>query len=111
MVSATLRGFGSHSLLSPAGGRTTRDAQELRPATSQSELVRVRTVASATCAGARHISCARGLRPAASQRKEPRMSNNKDTLALHAHTMRQAPTDSEARLWRAVRSSQLDVAF
>jgi len=39
------------------------------------------------------------------------MSNNKDTLALHAHTMRQAPTDSEARLWRALRSSKLGVAF
>jgi len=39
------------------------------------------------------------------------MSNNKDTLALHAHTMRQAPTDSEARLWLALRSSQLGVAF
>ena len=39
------------------------------------------------------------------------MSNSKDTLALHAHTMRQAPTDSEARLWRALRSSQLGVAF
>ena len=39
------------------------------------------------------------------------MSNNKDTLALHAHTMRQAPTDSEARLWCALRSSQLGVAF
>jgi len=37
--------------------------------------------------------------------------NNKDTLALHAHTMRQAPTDSEARLWRALRSSQLGLAF
>jgi very-short-patch-repair endonuclease len=39
------------------------------------------------------------------------MSNNKDTLALHAHTMRQSPTDSEARLWRALHSSQLGVAF
>ena len=39
------------------------------------------------------------------------MSNNKDTLALHAHTMRQAPTESEARLWGALRSSQLGVAF
>ena len=39
------------------------------------------------------------------------MSNNKDTLALHAHTMRQSPTDSEARLWRALRSSHLGVAF
>ena len=39
------------------------------------------------------------------------MSKNKDTLALHAHTMRQAPTDSEARLWRALRASQLGVAF
>jgi very-short-patch-repair endonuclease len=39
------------------------------------------------------------------------MANNKDALALHAHTMRQAPTDSEARLWRALRSSQLGVAF
>ena len=39
------------------------------------------------------------------------MPTSKDTLALHAHTMRQAPTDSEARLWRALRSSQLGVAF
>ena len=39
------------------------------------------------------------------------MSNSKDTLALHAHTMRQTPTESEARLWRALRSSQLGVAF
>jgi len=39
------------------------------------------------------------------------MSNKKDNLALHAHTMRQAPTDSEARLWGALRSSQLGVAF
>jgi very-short-patch-repair endonuclease len=39
------------------------------------------------------------------------LSNSKDTLALHAHTMRQAPTESEARLWRALRSSQLGVAF
>ena len=39
------------------------------------------------------------------------MSNNKGTLALHAHTMRQAPTESEARLWRALRSSQLGAAF
>jgi|GEM_PF-1575170 len=39
------------------------------------------------------------------------MSNNKDTVALHAHTMRQAPTDSEARLWRALRASQLGIAF
>jgi very-short-patch-repair endonuclease len=39
------------------------------------------------------------------------LSNNKDALALHAHTMRQAPTDSEARLWRALRASQLGVAF
>ena len=39
------------------------------------------------------------------------MSNNKDTLNLHAHTMRQSPTDSEARLWRALRSSQIGVAF
>ena len=39
------------------------------------------------------------------------MSNNKSTLDLHAHTMRQAPTDSEARLWRELRSSQLGVAF
>jgi very-short-patch-repair endonuclease len=39
------------------------------------------------------------------------MSNDKDTLALHAHTMRQGPTESEARLWRALRSSQLGIAF
>src|SRR6478609_5761317 len=103
--------FGSHSLLSPAGGRPTQDAQELRRAMARSEIARVSVNASATSAGARHISCARGLRPAASRRKEPPMSNNKDTLAHHAHTMRQAPTDSEARLWRALRSSQLGVAW
>jgi len=39
------------------------------------------------------------------------MSNNKLILASRAHQMRQAPTDSEARLWRALRSSQLGVAF
>jgi len=39
------------------------------------------------------------------------MSNNKSLIALHAHQMRQAPTDSEALLWRALRSSQLGVAF
>ena len=39
------------------------------------------------------------------------MSNSKANLALYAHAMRQAPTDSEARLWRALRSSQLGVAF
>ena len=39
------------------------------------------------------------------------MSNSKANLALYAHTMRLVPTDSEARLWRAVRSSQLGVAF
>src|SRR6478609_5015738 len=103
--------FGSHSLLSPAGGRPTQDAQELRRAMARSEIARVSVNASATSAGARHTSCARGLRPAASRRKEPPMSNNKDTLALHAHTMRGAPTESEARLWRALRSSQLGVAF
>ena len=39
------------------------------------------------------------------------MSNNKALIDLHAHQMRQAPTDSEARLWRALRASQLGVAF
>lgn len=39
------------------------------------------------------------------------MSNNKAIIALHAREMRQFPTDSEARLWRALRSSQLGVAF
>ena len=39
------------------------------------------------------------------------MSNSKASLALCAHAMRLAPTDSEARLWRALRSSQLGVAF
>jgi very-short-patch-repair endonuclease len=39
------------------------------------------------------------------------MSNNKVILAAYAHRLRQAPTDSEARLWRAIRSSQLGVAF
>jgi len=42
-VSETMRCFGSRSLISPAGGRPTRDAQELRRATSKSELVRART--------------------------------------------------------------------
>ncbi|HEX3849504.1 MAG TPA: endonuclease domain-containing protein [Polyangiaceae bacterium] len=39
------------------------------------------------------------------------MSNREAFLATHAHRLRQAPTDSEARLWRALRSSQLGVAF
>ena len=39
------------------------------------------------------------------------MSNSKANLALYAHTMRLAPTDSEAQLWRALRASQLGVAF
>ena len=39
------------------------------------------------------------------------MSNNRAVIALQAHQMRQAPTDTEARLWRARRSSQLGVAF
>ena len=39
------------------------------------------------------------------------MSNSEVFLATHAHRLRQAPTDSEARLWRALRSSQLGVAF
>lgn len=39
------------------------------------------------------------------------MSNREVFLASHAHRLRQAPTDSEARLWRALRSSQLGVAF
>ncbi len=39
------------------------------------------------------------------------MSNREVFLAAHAHRLRQAPTDSEARLWRALRSSQLGVAF
>ena len=39
------------------------------------------------------------------------MSNREVFLASHAHRLRQAPTDSEARLWRSLRSSQLGVAF
>lgn len=39
------------------------------------------------------------------------MSNNKYLITLSAHEMRLAPTDSEARLWGALRSSQLGVAF
>jgi very-short-patch-repair endonuclease len=39
------------------------------------------------------------------------VSNKEVFLASHAHRLRQAPTDSEARLWRALRSSQLGVAF
>lgn len=52
-----------------------------------------------------------GLRPVASRRKEQLLSNNKANLALYAHSMRLTPTDSEARLWGALRSSQLGVAF
>src|SRR6478609_376931 len=52
-----------------------------------------------------------GLRPVASRRRGPPMSNSKASLALCAHEMRRAPTDSEARLWRALGSSQLGVAF
>jgi very-short-patch-repair endonuclease len=39
------------------------------------------------------------------------MSNNKLILAAYAHRLRQEPTDSEARLWRALRSGQLGVSF
>jgi very-short-patch-repair endonuclease len=39
------------------------------------------------------------------------MSNQKFVLAAHAHRMRLAPTDTEATLWRALRASQLGVAF
>jgi very-short-patch-repair endonuclease len=39
------------------------------------------------------------------------LSNNKVILAAYAHRLRREPTDSEARLWRALRSSQLGVAF
>src|SRR6478735_1900685 len=52
-----------------------------------------------------------GLRPVASRRRGPPMSNSKASLALCAHAMRLSPTDSEARLWRALRASQLGVAF
>ena len=39
------------------------------------------------------------------------MSKHASTLAAHAHRMRNAPTDSEAVLWRALRASQLGVRF
>jgi very-short-patch-repair endonuclease len=39
------------------------------------------------------------------------MSTQVSVLAAHAHRMRQAPTDSEAALWRALRSSQLGLRF
>ncbi|HET7544598.1 MAG TPA: endonuclease domain-containing protein [Polyangiaceae bacterium] len=64
-----------------------------------------------TSVSARHSSCARGLRPVANRRREPLLSNSKANLALYAHAMRLTRTDSEARLWRALRASQLGVAF
>ena len=39
------------------------------------------------------------------------MRDRSSILNAHAHRMRQAPTDSEAALWRALRASQLGVAF
>ena len=39
------------------------------------------------------------------------MSHRAVVLAAHAHRLRQAPTESEARLWRALRASQLGVPF
>ena len=39
------------------------------------------------------------------------MRNPSSTLNAHAHRMRQAPTDSEATLWRALRARQLGVEF
>jgi very-short-patch-repair endonuclease len=39
------------------------------------------------------------------------MRNHSSILAAHAHRMRQAPTDSEAALWRALRARQLGVEF
>ena len=39
------------------------------------------------------------------------MRDRHSVLATHAHRMRHAPTDSEAKLWRALRASQLGVAF
>ena len=39
------------------------------------------------------------------------MRNPSSVLNAHAHRMRQAPTDSEAALWRALRARQLGVEF
>ena len=39
------------------------------------------------------------------------MSKRQQVLAEHAHRLRQQPTDSEARLWRALRGSQLGQPF
>ena len=39
------------------------------------------------------------------------MRNHCSILAAHAHRMRQAPTDSEAALWRALRAKQLGAEF
>ncbi len=39
------------------------------------------------------------------------MRNHSSILAAHAHRMRQAPTDSEAALWAALRSKQIGVEF
>jgi len=49
-------GFGSRLLLSPAGDRPTRDAHELRRATSMRATVRKGRVESVTSVGARHSS-------------------------------------------------------
>ena len=39
------------------------------------------------------------------------MRDRHSVLATHAHRLRHAPTESEAKLWRALRASQLGVAF
>lgn len=87
-----MRAFGSHMHLSPTGGRPTRDAQELRRATSLSELVRARGFAIVTSAGARHISCARGASSGrqpekgaahVERQRHPRPSRSHDAPSAH----------------------------
>jgi very-short-patch-repair endonuclease len=88
-----------------------RDAHELRRASSKGAAVSPGAIrCPATSAGARHSSCARGA-SSASREKEPFVSKKEITLAAYAHCHRQAPTDSEARLWSALRSSAQGARF
>lgn len=65
--------------------------------------------------GARHATCAGGLRLAA-RRTEATMKISTPQSSLlrlhaHAHAMRSSPTESEQLLWQAIRGRRLGVLF
>jgi len=100
---------GDSPSLSPARGRTRESAHVACRAGLSG-------AATAPRGGARHATCAEGLRPAA-RRAEATMksspSQSPQLLRLHAnaHAMREAPTPSEHALWQALRARKLGVQF